>query len=239
MYGGSRMKKVNSGRILLVEDEAKIAEAVRLYLERDGFAVTIVSTGAAALEAIREEFDLVILDLMLPDMRGEDICSALREFSDIPIIMLTAKSSEDDRIAGLGIGADDYVVKPFSPRELVARVKAHLRRTQKAARTLLSFNSRDLLIDGAAHEVQKNGRPIALTSTEYRILLCLAEHPDLVFSRQQLINAVQGIDFEGFDRVVDAHIKNIRQKIEDTPQQPAYIRTVYGVGYRFGGRPDA
>lgn len=233
------MKNVHSGRILVVEDEAKISEAVRLYLERDGFAVTIAATGAAALEAIREGFDLIILDLMLPDMRGEDICSAFREVSDIPIIMLTAKSSEDDRIAGLGIGADDYVVKPFSPRELVARVKAHLRRLKKAPRPVLSFNSGDLVVNDTAHEVLKKGTPIALTSTEYRILLCLAEHPEQVFGRQQLISAVQGLDFEGFDRVIDAHIKNIRQKIEDAPQQPVYIRTVYGVGYRFGGRPDA
>jgi len=233
------MKKVNSGRILLVEDEANISEAVRLYLERDGFSVTVASTGAAALEAIREGFDLIILDLMLPDMRGEDICSAFREISDIPIIMLTAKSSEDDRIAGLGIGADDYVVKPFSPRELVARVKAHLRRLKKAPRPVLSFNAGDLVVHDTAHEVLKKGKPVALTSTEYRILLCLAEHPEQVFSRQQLINSVQGLDFEGFDRVIDAHIKNIRQKIEDVPQQPVYIRTVYGVGYRFGGRPDA
>lgn len=233
------MKNLNSGRILLVEDEAKISEAVRLYLERDGFAVTIAATGTAALHAVKDGFDLIILDLMLPDMRGEDICTAIREFSDIPIIMLTAKSSEDDRIAGLGIGADDYVVKPFSPRELVARVKAHLRRTRKPERTQLSFNAGDLTINDAAHEVRKKGEQIALTNTEYRILYCLAEHPDMVFSRQQLINAVQGLDFEGFDRVIDAHIKNIRQKIEDTPQQPVYIRTVYGVGYRFGGRPDA
>lgn len=230
---------MSTGKILLVEDEAKIAEAVRLYLERDGFGVVVALTGAAALHAVKEGFDLIILDLMLPDMRGEDICTAIREFSDIPIIMLTAKSSEDDRIAGLGIGADDYVVKPFSPRELVARVKAHLRRGRKTGRTLLSFNSRDLIIDDAAHEVRKKGAPIALTNTEFRILLSLAEHPEQVFSRQQLINAAQGLDFEGFDRVVDAHIKNIRQKIEDSPQQPAYIRTVYGVGYRFVGRPDA
>lgn len=230
---------MGAGKILLVEDEAKIAEAVRLYLERDGFGVVIAPTGADALHAVREGFDLIILDLMLPDMRGEDICTAIREFSDVPIIMLTAKSSEDDRIAGLGIGADDYVVKPFSPRELVARVKAHLRRTMKAERTVLSFNSRDLIIDDRAHEVRKIGKVVALTNTEYRILLSLAEHPELVLSRQQLINAAQGLDFEGFDRVVDAHIKNIRHKIEDNPQQPAYIRTVYGVGYRFSGRPDA
>lgn len=229
---------MTTGRILIVEDEMQIAETVRLYLEREGFSVRVACTGTDALGAIKDGFDLIILDLMLPDMRGQDICAAVREFSDIPIIMLTARSSEEDRISGLGIGADDYVVKPFSPRELVARVKAHLRRTKKTERKELSFHHGDLFIDTASREVRKGGRVLALTNTEYRILLCLAEHPDIVFSRQQLINAVQGMDFEGFDRVVDAHVKNLRQKIEDTPQQPAYIKTVYGVGYKFLGRPQ-
>lgn len=223
----------------MVEDEVKIAEAVRLYLERDGFSVTVAGTGAAALRELGKGFDLVILDLMLPDMRGEDICTAVREFSDIPIIMLTAKSAEDDRIAGLGIGADDYVVKPFSPRELVARVKAHLRRSRKTESEQLSFHGGDLVLDSSAREARKRGAAVPLTNTEFRILVCLAERPDQVFTRQQLINAAQGVDFEGYDRVVDAHIKNIRQKIEDNPQQPDYIRTVYGVGYRFVGRRDA
>jgi DNA-binding response OmpR family regulator len=152
--------------------------------------------------------------------------------------MLTAKSSEDDRIKGLGIGADDYVIKPFSPRELVARVKAHLRRTKKNEKKVLSFNNSLLLIDTLSMEVKKGGEIIPLTSTEFKILLCLAEKPQIGFSRLQIVNAVQGYDFEGYDRVIDAHIKNIRHKIEDNPQRPVFIKTVYGTGYKFIGISD-
>lgn len=225
-------------KILIVEDEKKIADIVGSYLERDGFKVTIANTGRNALQQIKNNFDLIILDLMLPDIDGETICSSIREFSDVPIIMLTAKSSEDDRIKGLGIGADDYVIKPFSPRELVARVKAHLRRTKKNEKKLLSFNNSLLLIDTPSMEVKKGGKIIPLTSTEFKILLCLAEKPQIVFTRLQIVNAVQGYDFEGYDRVIDAHIKNIRHKIEDDPQKPMFVKTVYGAGYKFIGIPD-
>jgi len=225
-------------KILIVEDEKKISDIVKSYLERDGFDVTVAATGADALREIRNRFDLVILDLKLPDIDGETICKSIREISDMPVIMLTAKSAEDDRIKGLCIGADDYVIKPFSVRELVARVQAHLRRSKKDEKEELSFNRGALVIDTPAQEVKKNGTVVPLTSTEFRILLSIAERPNIVFSRLQLINIVQGFDFEGFDRVVDAHIKNLRHKIEDNPQKPSFIKTIYGMGYKFIGEPD-
>lgn len=225
-------------KILIVEDEKKISDVVKSYLEREGFIVSVADSGQQALQQIKENFALIVLDLKLPDIDGETICSSIREFSNVPIIMLTAKSSEDDRVRGLGLGADDYVVKPFSPRELVARVKAHLRRTGKDGKKSLSFNRGLLKINPLSLEVKKDGNPVPLTVTEFRILLGLAEKPQLVFSREQLVNIVQGYDFEGYDRVIDAHIKNIRQKIEDDPQKPLFLKTVYGAGYKFIGTPD-
>jgi DNA-binding response OmpR family regulator len=227
-----------SSKILIVEDEKKIADIVKSYLEREGFEVTCSETGEAAIREIRNGFDMVILDLKLPDIDGETVCKYIRDVTDIPVIMLTAKSGEDDRVRGLSIGADDYVVKPFSARELVARVKAHLRRSKKDGKAELSFNSGSLIIDTLLREVRKDDKRVALTNTEFRILLSLAERPNVVFSRLQLINIVQGIDFDGFDRVVDVHIKNLRRKIEDDPQKPAFIATAYGVGYKFMGGPD-
>ncbi len=229
---------MSDAKILIVEDEKKIADIIRSYLQRDGFYVMVATTGKEALQLIRNNFDLIILDLMLPDIDGETICSSIREFSDVPIIMLTAKSSENDRIRGLGIGADDYVVKPFSPRELVARVNAHLRRYKKIERRVLSFNKGTLKIYTESMEVKRGEKNISLTPTEFRILLLLAERPQMIFSRHQIVDAVQGYDFEGYDRIVDAHIKNIRQKIEDDPQKPLFIKTVYGSGYKFIGVPD-
>ncbi|GAB4534856.1 MAG: response regulator transcription factor [Thermodesulfovibrionia bacterium] len=223
-------------RILVVEDEAKIANIVKAYLEREGFSVHVARDGESALSTLKQGFDLIILDLMLPDIQGEEICKAIRDDSDIPIIMLTAKSDEDDRIKGLGLGADDYVVKPFSPRELVARVKAHLRRVHNKRR--YSFNNKDLIIDVSRFEVKKAGSTITLTQTEFKLLRYLAEHPEQIFTRLQLINIILGYDFEGYDRTIDAHIKNIRHKIEDDPRQPTYIKTIYGVGYKFIGIPD-
>lgn len=225
--------------ILIVEDEKKIADIVALYLQKEGFKTRIAETGEEALTLIGEPVDLIILDLMLPDIAGEELCSTIRQTSDVPIIMLTAKSGEEDRIKGLGIGADDYVVKPFSPRELVARVKAHLRRSQKRAKKLMSFNRGSLTLDAENFEVRKNGVPTVLTSTEFRILMALAEKPGRVLSRLQLINMVQGYDFEGYDRTIDAHIKNLRHKVEEDQRNPAFIKTVYGVGYKFIGIPDA
>jgi DNA-binding response OmpR family regulator len=224
-------------KILVVEDEEKISDIVKAYLAKEGFSVKVASTGQDAISSVKEGFDLIILDLMLPDMNGEDICETIREDSDIPIIMLTAKSEEEDRIKGLGIGADDYVVKPFSPRELVARVKALLRRV-KGKKEKTSFDSGNLVIDSSRYEVIKQGEPVVLTSTEFKLLQCLANSPRQVFSRLQLVNIILGYDFEGYDRTIDAHIKNIRHKIEDDPKESQYIKTVYGVGYRFIGQPD-
>jgi DNA-binding response OmpR family regulator len=227
-----------SGRkILLVEDEKKIADIVKAYLEKEQFRVTVAETGEKALSTLKEGFVLIILDLMLPDMAGEDICQAIRKDSDVPIIMLTAKSAEEDRIKGLGIGADDYVVKPFSPRELVARVKALLRRV-RGAKDVLSFNRSDLVLDSARFEARKKNSPVILTPTEFKLLQCLAERPGQVFTRLQLVNVILGYDFEGYDRTIDAHIKNIRHKIEDSQKKPAYLKTVYGIGYKFTGQPD-
>lgn len=225
--------------ILLVEDEKKISDIVRAYLEKEGYRVRPAETGEQALKLLKDTVDLVILDLMLPDMQGEELCKIIREGSDVPVIILTAKSGEEDRIKGLGIGADDYVVKPFSPRELVARVKAQLRRSGRTKKKLLSYNSGALKIDINNREVFRDGRIVILTPTEFKILLSLAEQPGWVFSRDQLVTIAQGFDFEGYDRTIDAHVKNLRHKIEEDSREPEYIKTVYGVGYKFTGIPDA
>ncbi len=224
-------------KILLVEDEKKIADIVVAYLEKEGYEVRHVDNGSEALELLRNGFDLIILDLMLPDISGEEICELVRKDSDIPIIMLTAKSEEEHRIKGLNIGADDYVVKPFSPRELVARVQALLRRTRPVKKRL-SFNKGMLVIDNESLEVFSNGNPVTLTPTEFKLLQTLAERPGQVFSRAQLVNIILGYNFEGYDRTIDAHVKNIRQKIGEDNRNPTFIKTVYGVGYKFIGIPD-
>lgn len=225
-------------KILIVEDEKKISDIVRAYLEKEGYGVSLAETGKAALKFLRESPDLVILDLMLPDMQGEELCKIIREGSDVPVIMLTAKSGEEDRIKGLGIGADDYVIKPFSPRELVARVKAHLRRTVRARRKIYSYNNGGLRIDIENHEAFREGIPIVLTPTEFRILVSLAENPGRVLSRDQLVNIVLGYDFEGYDRTIDAHVKNLRHKVETNSKAPEFIQTVYAIGYKFIGTLD-
>jgi DNA-binding response OmpR family regulator len=225
--------------VLLVEDEKKISDIVKAYLEREGFSVRVAATGEAALALLKTGPDLVVLDLMLPDMDGEEVCRMIREGSDVPIIMLTAKSGEEDRIRGLGIGADDYVVKPFSPRELVARVKAHLRRSGRSARKSARFNNGRLSIEAENHEVYVQGNAVILTPTEFKILLALSERPGRVFSRDQIVTIVQGYDFEGYDRTIDAHVKNLRHKIEENSRSPEFIQTVYGIGYKFIGTPDA
>lgn len=224
--------------ILIVEDEAKISGIVRAYLEKEGYAVRTAGTGQQALDLLKGSFDLVILDLKLPDIQGEEICKIIRQHSDTPVIMLTAKSGEEDRIKGLGIGADDYVVKPFSPKELVARVKALLRRATRAKKKTKSFNGGTLRIDVINHEVLKEGRQVVLTPTEFKILIALSDNPGRVLSRDQLVNSVQGYDFEGYDRTIDAHVKNLRHKIEKDSREPEFIKTVYGLGYKFTGSPD-
>jgi DNA-binding response OmpR family regulator len=224
--------------ILIIEDEKKISGIVKAYLEKKQYDVTIAETGEQALSILKKGFSLVILDLMLPDMDGEEICRLIREGSDMPVLMLTAKSGENDKIAGLGIGADDYVVKPFSPRELVARVKAHLRRSRKSRKEILSFNQGSLKINIANYEVFREKQHVVMTPTEFKILIALAENPGRVLTRDQIVNLVQGYDFEGYDRTIDAHVKNLRHKVEKHSKEPEFIKTVYGVGYKFIGTPD-
>ena len=230
-------------RVLIVDDEPKIREVVAAYLEREGFAVSTAATGREALEQVeRGNPDLVVLDLMLPDRAGEDVCRAIRQQQDTPILMLTAKIAAADRVQGLSIGADDYLVKPFDPGELVARVRAILRRVHSETEPQLdrlSFNGDELVVDAAHRQVMLRGEPVSVTNTEFKLLQTLARYPGRVYSRTELVEKVQGFDFEGFERTVDAHVKNLRQKLGDDPRQPTYLVTVYGVGYKFGGRPDA
>jgi len=226
-----------SGPVLVVEDEPKIAEVVATYLRRDGLRPVVAPSGAAALEAAsREEPSLVILDLMLPDLPGEEVCRRLRRRSRVPVIMLTAKSADADVVAGLGLGADDYVTKPFSPRQLMARARAVLRRSSAEARALadhLSFGGGDLDIDVRGAEVRKAGAVVDLTPSERRLLLTLAASPGRVYTREELIDRALGPDYDGYDRTIDAHVKNLRQKIESDPRAPRYVQTVHGLGYRF------
>ncbi len=229
---------MGNGKILIVEDEEKISRIVKSYLDQEGFSVSVAPTGEKALELLKRGYDLIILDLMLPDMEGETLCSTIRQSSDLPIIILTAKGTEDERVRGLGLGADDYVVKPFSPRELVARVKAHLRRRQMKENQILAFNGGLLKINIPSMEVRIQDQVISLTKTEFSILLYLAQRPEIVVSRLLLINSVMGYEFEGYERVIDAHIKNIRHKIENDLQKPKFIKTIYGAGYKFVGAPD-
>jgi DNA-binding response OmpR family regulator len=227
--------------VLVVEDDKKISRIVKVYLEGEGLKVITAEKGRAALEsASKEPLSLVILDLMLPDMTGEEVCQELREIGDFPIIMLTAKSAEEERVAGFALGADDYIVKPFSPRELVARVKAVMKRYQKKDVTagFMSFNKGLLAVDSRSLEVKKKGVPLTLTPTEFKILSVLAGSPGRVFTRGELVEGALGYQFEGYERSIDAHIKNIRQKIEDDPRSPLFIHTVYGVGYKFTGMID-
>ncbi|HOV26922.1 MAG TPA: response regulator transcription factor [Pseudobacteroides sp.] len=228
----------NGRRILVVDDEVKIVEVVKSYLEHSGYEVYEAYNGAQVLSTFeRIDPSLIVLDLMLPDMSGEEICKAIRKRSRIPIIMLTAKVEEEDILNGLDMGADDYVTKPFSPKQLVARVGAVLRRASEEPLPLsniISFNG-DLVIDNLKHEVRKNNNVINLTPNEYKILMALVKYPKKTFTREELISMALGDDFEGFDRTVDTHIKNLRQKIETDPKEPKYILTVHGIGYRFDG----
>ncbi|MCX7709134.1 MAG: response regulator transcription factor [Clostridia bacterium] len=229
----------NEKKILVVDDEEKIVEVVKSYLENSGYVVYGANNGAEALarfEAVNPA--LVVLDLMLPDISGEEICKTLRRKSRVPIIMLTAKVEEEDILKGLNIGADDYITKPFSPRQLVARTEAVLRRAGDAIAPLanhLSYNNEDLTIDTIKYEVRKKGAIINLTPNEYKLLTTVAKYPDKTFTRDELICLVLGEDFDGYDRTIDTHIKNLRQKIEDDPKNPRYVLTVHGIGYRFGG----
>ena len=223
-------------KIVVIDDEASVQDVVRGYLEKDGYLVYVAGNGHDGLAvAERTKPGLVVLDLMLPDVPGEEICREIRSRSDVPILMLTAKASEDERVDGLALGADDYLTKPFSPRELVARVRAILRRTQGTETPLveiLSFDGGALEIDTVQHEVRRNGELVELTPNEYKLLLTLARYPGRVYSRFELINHVQGYEYEGYERTIDAHVKNLRKKIESDPKHPRYVETVFGAGYR-------
>lgn len=226
-----------SEKILLVDDEKKILEVVQAYLEKEGYLVYTSMSGKQTLEVFKKvNPDLLVLDLMLPDLTGQEVCSLIRQESNIPIMMLTAKVTEDDKINGFTLGADDYLTKPFSPRELVARVKALLRRSgRKNNGDVLSFGNQDLVIKETSYEVMKKGKLLSLTPNEFKILNILAKHQGQAFSRWELINLALGYDYEGYERTIDTHIKNLRQKIEDDSKNPVYILTVYGIGYKFGG----
>lgn len=226
-------------RILVVDDEERILEVVKAYLEKDGFQVVTALDGESALNIFNNEvIHLIILDLMLPKISGEEVCNKVRATSDVPIIMLTAKVDEDDRIDGITMGADDYLTKPFSTRELVVRVRALIRRTYRDSSPLadyLTFNNNDLEIDFKKILVKKHGHTVNLTTNEFKVLVALLTSPGQVFSREQLVEKAFGMDYDGFDRTVDSYIKNIRQKIEDIPKEPIYIITIYGLGYKFIG----
>ncbi|MDP4091114.1 MAG: response regulator transcription factor [Bacillota bacterium] len=225
--------------ILLVDDEKKIVDVIESYLIKEGFEVHTCFNGKDALEIFEERtHSLVILDLMLPDMSGEKICQHIRKKSRVPIIMLTAKSDEGSILNGFRIGSDDYINKPFSPRQLVARVWALLRRSEDDLRLLsnfYSFNEGELVVDDISHEVKKQGVLVNLTNSEYKILISMIKYPKKAFSREELVSRALGDDYEGIDRVIDTHVKNLRQKIETNPKEPRYILTVHGLGYKFGG----
>jgi DNA-binding response OmpR family regulator len=220
-------------RILVVDDEPRITRLVRDYLENAGFAVTAAHDGAeAVMRARTERPDLVVLDLGLPGLDGLDVTRSLRRDSGVPIIMLTARDDEADRVVGLELGADDYVTKPFSPRELVARVRAVLRRRDAAAEGAETLTAGDLVLDVPRMRAEVAGRRVELTTTEFQLLTAMARQPGRVFTRSQLLDAIHGIAFESYERAIDAHVKNIRRKIEPDPRAPRHLLTVYGVGYR-------
>ncbi len=228
--GEQRMK----GTILVVDDEPKIVKQARDYLERSGFRVVTAADGQTALAVARDQRpDLIVLDLNLPGMDGLDVCRALRRGSDVPIIMLTARVAETDRLIGLELGADDYITKPFSPRELVARVRAVLRRVRGGVHQPGLIRAGDLEIDLLGHRVTRDGEPVGLTRTEFNLLAVLAQHPGQTFTRAQLLDRLHGVAWEGFDRSIDAHVKNLRRKLEADPAEPRYVLTVYGIGYKF------
>ncbi|HEV3217749.1 MAG TPA: response regulator transcription factor [Vicinamibacterales bacterium] len=220
--------------VLVVEDEPRIAQIVRDYLEHAGFAVVTTADGEEALALTRQRRpDLVVLDLGLPHLDGVEVAKRLRRDTDIPIIMLTARVEESDRLIGLDVGADDYVTKPFSPRELVARVRAVLRRVEPAGGHPDIVRRADLTIDVPKMRVTRDGTAIDLTPSEFQLLAALARQPGRIFTRAQLLDAVRGSEVESFERAIDAHIKNIRRKLEADSRSPRYVLTVYGIGYKF------
>jgi two-component system alkaline phosphatase synthesis response regulator PhoP len=225
-------------RVLVVDDDVKTVELVKLYLNRDGYRVMTAYDGIEALRLARESRpDLIVLDLMLPGMNGLEVCRTLRNESEVPIIMLTAMTTDQDKLNGLDLGADDYMTKPFSPRELAARVRTVLRRLP-GERGPAQVRYGELTIDFHKHEATIAGRSVPLTSVEFKLLGALAKEPGRVFSRAQLIEQALGPDFEGFDRTIDVHILKLRRKLEPDPTHPTHIRTVYGVGYKLSEVDD-
>jgi len=225
-------------KVLIVDDEKKIVDVVASYLESNGYNTIVAYDGENALSMFEKMSpDLVILDLMLPKISGEEVCKSIRRTSRVPIIMLTAKIDEDEKINGLNIGADDYVTKPFSPRELIARVKSLLRRTDEGVTPLfnkMSWNDNDLEVDLNSYTVKKSGELINLTPNELKLLCSMIKYPKKTFTREELIEIAFGVDFDGYERTIDSHIKNLRSKIEEDTANPKYIVTVRGVGYKFG-----
>ena len=231
---------MGTATVLVVDDEPKIRNTVRAFLEQERYGVLVARTGQEAIDvATRLRPDLVVLDLMLPDLPGEEVARSLRTISEVPIIMLTAKAEESDRVAGLRLGADDYVVKPFSPLELVARVDAVLRRSRGGGIDgRASYEGGRLMIDEAAREVRLDGEPVALTKSEFDLLLALTARPGKAFSRFELVARVHGYDYEGYERTIDVHVKNLRSKLSEDPRNPRFVLTVPGIGYKFGGHAD-
>jgi DNA-binding response OmpR family regulator len=226
-------------KVMVVDDEPKIVQLARDYLENAGFAVIAAHDGAQALAAARSQRpDLVVLDLGLPELDGLDVARALRRDSSVPIVMLTGRDEESDKLVGLEIGADDYITKPFSPKELVARVRAVLRRTERPRVDSDVVHVGDISLDMPRMRLTVGGRPVELTPTEFGLLSTMAREPGRVFTRSQLLDAVHGVAFESYERAIDAHVKNIRHKIEPDPAKPRYVLTVYGVGYRFAELDD-
>jgi DNA-binding response OmpR family regulator len=221
-------------KVLVVDDDPGIVKLVRGYLEQVGYEVAVAYDGKKAMQIARNQKpDLVILDLMLPEMDGWDVCRALRKESAVPIIMLTARVEESDKLIGLELGADDYVTKPFSPRELVARVRSVLRRAEVAPARPERLSRANITVDLSRHLVEVRGETVDLTPTEFDLLATLMEDPGRAFTRSQLLEAVQGYAYDGYERTIDVHIKNLRQKIEEDARNPQRVKTVYGIGYKF------
>jgi two-component system alkaline phosphatase synthesis response regulator PhoP len=220
--------------ILIVEDELDLIQVLRDYLEKSGFQVEAQTNGPDALASVKHQVpDLILLDLNLPGTDGLDVARQIRRFSDVPIIMVTARVEEADKLIGLELGADDYITKPFSPREVVARVRAVLRRSQSVPLTPEILQAGKVTVDIHKHRVEIDGHPVTLTPTEFDLLAVMVAQPGRAFNRMQLLEATQGEAYEGYERTIDAHIKNLRSKIEIDPRNPAFIETVFGVGYRF------
>ena len=222
-------------KILVVDDDTNICELLRLYLTKEGYQVTTANDGEEGLEKFNQlKPDMVLLDVMMPRMDGLEVCRRIRKLGNTPVMMLTAKGEIEDRIIGLELGADDYLIKPFSPRELVARVRALFRRAHQAdepAVEVLDFG--DLVIDISGHKILVEGKEVDLTASEFKLLTTLARHPGRVYNRMELVEKVLGYDFEGYERTIDSHVKNLRAKLGDDPKKPKWLYTVHGVGYRF------